>query len=277
MKENPIYTITDNVLTFERRARKYGYVMGIRSPVQDYNATPVLKVIGYNTHYGVECNPYIYTMIGGDNDGDALGMVALDEDQLNALAPYIDINDPSKGRKGLDASNPRYYDKGYLEKVNKDLTIEDISSINRVNILTMVGGKSSYDGTRKGEFHRSTWHELFYLVFGEKYGEIIENINLNNISNEEKKIIDDTFGTDPNNLTKRQVNYRKMYVNGIINMETGGENATEEFKLKDYDNNDALNSFYLNHLSDIHRQFIFDLWIEKFLIVKINPSSLVLK
>ena len=54
----------------------YAYVKGIRSPVQDYNATPVLKITGVVEHDAVEGNAAMYLIMGADNDGDTAAFLA---------------------------------------------------------------------------------------------------------------------------------------------------------------------------------------------------------
>lgn len=51
------------------------YVIAIRSPVQDYKATPVLKITGIVQHSGIECAPVMYKLMGADNDGDTAAFI----------------------------------------------------------------------------------------------------------------------------------------------------------------------------------------------------------
>ena len=76
-------TLTDEQFAnYLRNEGIYGYVVSVRSPVQDYNAVPVVKVVGTSTHKATEANAYLYKMIGGDNDGDTIGMAALDAERF---------------------------------------------------------------------------------------------------------------------------------------------------------------------------------------------------
>lgn len=131
----------------ENPTRYYGYVLGIRSPVQDYNAVPMMKVVGYAPHHAVEANAYLYTMIGGDNDGDTLGIVALDMKQVDALAKP-DSTNPSK-RLGLDATNPDYYDEEYIADISKKFKEEDAKSSPYYDVRYNYAGKNTFKFDKK--------------------------------------------------------------------------------------------------------------------------------
>lgn len=93
--------------------RTVAYVLGARSPIQDYKATPVLKIVGLNQHSGMECHPAMYKYMGGDNDGDTAAFIPVKYDEVE------------NGRLSFaDSTKLDFYDDGYLQSVSKDLFID---------------------------------------------------------------------------------------------------------------------------------------------------------
>lgn len=84
--------------------RTVAYVLGARSPIQDYKATPVLKVVGLNQHSGMECHPAMYAYMGGDNDGDTAAFIPV---------KYDDVENGSL--KYADSTKLEFYDEGYTD------------------------------------------------------------------------------------------------------------------------------------------------------------------
>lgn len=113
----------------------YAYVLGARSPVQDTGAVPVFKVIGYSNSYAARVNPYAYTMMGADNDGDTFGMALVNIDHVEnggPLAPLLatnfnyysfdeDVRKDGSVKHYLVAQNPEMFGKGKDGEADIDL------------------------------------------------------------------------------------------------------------------------------------------------------------
>ena len=103
-RERVTFRITDQY--------KYGWMLSMRSPVQDFNAVSLIKIVGYHDHMALEADKYLYKRIGGDNDGDTLGLIAINANQYKYL-------------KSLDATQESFYDIGYFDKVDKDYLMSE--------------------------------------------------------------------------------------------------------------------------------------------------------
>lgn len=116
------------------------YVAGIRSPVQDHNATPILKITGVVEHGAIEGNAAMYAIMGGDNDGDTAAFLAVKHEEVtNGVF------------KNLDASKQSYYDKDYLEALKGDLT-PNADKLNTLNYYKQASTKYAYIGKNTSEF-----------------------------------------------------------------------------------------------------------------------------
>jgi hypothetical protein len=152
---------TFNTATFvDGLARTYLYVLAARSPVQDTDAVPVFRVIGYSeVSYAARVNVYNYNMMGADNDGDTFGM---------ALLTPKDVEDIDSPLRALLATNYNYYsideksdDKGitnYLLIQNEELIGKDVKIVDDVYRMPMVdtidyGMGRNYTG--KNTFNRN--------------------------------------------------------------------------------------------------------------------------
>ena len=132
------------------------YVMGVRYPVQDINATPVLKITGIVEHSAVVCNTAIYPIMGADNDGDAASFSMIKFDEVKTFDPIKNkwVSNEKSDIKYLNASRKDFYDNGYLENIaSGDMHINDDGttgyipdSFNSVNPL--VGPKAAYIGKK---------------------------------------------------------------------------------------------------------------------------------
>lgn len=192
----------------------YGHVLARRSPVQDYNAVPVLKVVGVSKSAATEANIYLYNMIGGDNDGDVLGMAGLNNEQYDILAPR-------KGDKrgGLDATNPDYYDEGYLDNVDADAMKGTALKIQGTDPRFAYVGKKTFDGIR-GDRNAYTWTELYKVAFDvdvTKLGLKAEPIK--ELSLDYAKNVDDTL--------------LNTYMNAIVRMRNNSSNYDAFLDSKD--------------------------------------------
>ena len=178
---NPIYEKHngENVLVYVEAIKikdimqsAYAYVAAVRSPVQDYNATPILKVTGFVTHAAMECNAYLYGIIGGDNDGDTAAFTLINRD-------YVECD--TNGKRGilanLNSTREEFYDKDYIENVNDGGYHIDFktNNVKKSNVeyegidfrYSYMGKKTTTKGTRGGHPHY-TFEEIFSTVFTEK-------------------------------------------------------------------------------------------------------------
>lgn len=187
--DRKLISADDIVFEGKYRHKYYGWVLGIRSPVQDYNAVPMLKVTGYNNHHTVEANAYVYKIIGGDNDGDTLGMVAVNFDNYKYL-------------KGLDATKEEYYDAqfkydkknkrwvSYLEVIERDLNMSEPNSHTERDARYYYAGKNTFaEGTR----NHYSWYELYRIAYGESILESITDSKDTGIDANEKKFYIDVI------------------------------------------------------------------------------------
>lgn len=116
------------------------YVAGIRSPVQDHNATPILKITGVVEHGAIEGNAAMYAIMGGDNDGDTAAFLAVKHEEVtNGVF------------KNLDTSKQSYYDKDYLDVLKGDL-VPDADKLNTLNYYKQASTKYAYIGKNTSEF-----------------------------------------------------------------------------------------------------------------------------
>ena len=243
--EGNIITPGDTIV-FRHTDRRYvGYMLAIRVPLQNYNSTPVVKVTGFTDHEAFEANAYMYGMMGADNDGDTAGLVALSKEQLEALAPTNSVeyerlkqkfgrelteeefNESANTlRGGLYAGNLSYYDKGYLEKVYKDLKDPD-ELVDKTYSIFNFGyqntGKKTYIeqdknhnnvNIRPGFFKRYMWHELYWLTFindKQKAATLVKNIK--------------SLYKTPTDLDSL---HKSVYLNSIIRYATNGYNVVPE-------------------------------------------------
>lgn len=245
------------------------YVLAARSPVQDYNAVPVLKIKGISIGAATEANAYLYSMIGGDNDGDTLGMTPLEEFQLDALAPKND-----KGiREGLDATNLDYYDKflpnkdrSYLEDVDGDIQEGDLTESQDVTSRLSYTGKQTFEGTRdKADVKGYRWDELFILAFGDK---VIKDISEIKLTTKEKEDADQLFEKSKN----KEAN-KRFYVNVIVRALTKGNNTLpimadvfgKEVQVGEFKGFDKakINEMFNSNKALIYKRFAFDQRVTK--------------
>lgn len=254
--------IKDKAVIFKKRARKYGYVLAARSPVQDYNAVPILKVIGYNAGSATKANAYLYSLIGGDNDGDTIGMLALSKDQYGPLRS-IDKEDPFKELRALDATLDEYYDEGYIDRINNvDLIYSDLPKINKIDLRYAFVGKKTFGKAREDEFGRFNWHEIYLLIFGDVVKDYIKNIAI------PSKLPSVFVGN-----SARAMAYKRMYLNAIIRNISGGTNeliGDEElnphgyvFTNDDYTDNEAVNNMFDNFKNQAVQRYLFDIELYK--------------
>lgn len=246
--------------------RTEAYVMAIRTPVQDYNATPIVKVVGACNHAAVECNAYIYKMMGGDNDGDTAVFLPVD---YNAVRNNDgSINTDSIG--DLDSTETTYYDEGYIRKrETDDMKYEDNSLINALDgyvsgdMRYAFIGKNTVPKGVRGRTAHYTYYELYIAADKDIFKDInTEGIKLNNLVEEDKK--------DPENTYK-------FWVNVHIRLNNKGANYTDTFT--DYKDSKA---YYEKHKNDIDRirkieKYVQTHKLKEYLPAKYNEVDFILR
>ena len=129
------------------------YVMAVRSPVQDYGATPVVKITGVVEHGAIEGNPAMYKNMGADNDGDTAAFIA------------CKYNEVTEGvLKNLDASYESFYNDNQLKNLrNKDLGIKLTD-----NLADNAGRYYKYATTNYAYIGKKTSSETGYSIKEDK-------------------------------------------------------------------------------------------------------------
>ena len=131
------------------------YVIAIRSPVQDYAATPVLKITGVVEHAAVEGNAAMYPIMGADNDGDTAAFIAAKADEVkDGCLKNLNASIKSEVSEYADG----YYDKGYLQSLKGDLGIKqkDNAADNAINYYKHASTKYAYIGKKTSSSTRFT-------------------------------------------------------------------------------------------------------------------------
>jgi len=217
---NVLYTVgKNNTVSFARNnlGRKFGWVLTARWPIQDANSTPTLKIIGYHDHAAIEANPYMYKMMGADNDGDTIGMIGLSQQQF--IDGRFDRDDATKESyydEGYWAWDPikkqRKYVKGYLEKIREELkpSVKTNKRIQNINYEYTSVGKSVFERVRS----TYKWSELY----GSLYEGIQKDIDslvipetlessVNVVPTKNKALPNVTLNSPRKNLTGNQIKY----------------------------------------------------------------------
>jgi hypothetical protein len=256
-----LYTREDKngkvVITFNKQQQYSGRVLGVRSPVQDYNAVPMLKIIGFSTHSGAEANAWLYSMTGGDNDGDTYGFAAIGIKQRDHL-------------KGLDATRAEYYDAGYIDRNQPKKEFKGGMKLDQTSVENAYVGKNTflvkYNDTQGEEIKtkiRESYErsELDAIAYGKAFLK-----KFNDVTAQELKDAEKAFTADSGYTMKR------AYVNMIIrNMTQGDNTATKDnnkdgiiFTESDYDlkNNTAtakakIDQIYNKYKETIHKYYIY--------------------
>jgi hypothetical protein len=234
--------------------RAYGWMLSMRSPVQDYNAVPLMKVVGFHDHQALEANKYLYGMIGGDNDGDTLGMILIDKNQYEYL-------------KELDATQIKYYDKGYFEKVDEDYITEKSGKyfnkktleITDIDIETSNVGKKTFGQYKKDTPIRTSYtqDELYLQTFSDLS---LEDANV-------KKVLKGVH-KDFESIIMKDEKLLRTYTNVIVRFLTGGYDNFQEGNIKNlkpewkpfntnegYNNIDAMKKFVKLHLEETEMRY----------------------
>ena len=246
-----MYTINKNgTLTFNKNklGQLAGYVVAMRSPVQDYNSVPMLKVIGHHTHNAVESNIYLYGLIGGDNDGDTIGMLALDShEEINGKIQksYFD---------NVDATKDEYYDTGTIADINdkqsKLLGVEE--HIDNMDIRFASVGKKTFGQMKTintaGEKIKVPIRD--HYSWGEIFGGSDKNI---------QKDIDNLDVTDID-ITKWGNSTKRFYLNVAVRKQTQGENVLDNLTEQDYLDTNKVTALLKGELATIaKRYYLFDM------------------
>jgi len=222
----------------------YTYVLAVRSPVQDYAATPVLKAIGFSTSYAVNVNVYAYNMMGADNDGDTMGM---------GLLKFSDVEGDNAPLRELLATDLNYYSideeidkKGnlisYLEKANRELFAKDKvendqhfmsgAKLISYSVGRNQRGKNTLNKDIRGEEGEYLNVEMYRLISGDTYNQLAKSVE-NNL--------------EP--LDTNDVDTLRLYVNAHVRINNEGNDVssvedTSIQKVSDYFNVDKLKDYY---------------------------------
>jgi hypothetical protein len=248
------YTITINA----KPQRKFGWMLTMRSPVQDYNAVSLIKIIGYHDHNALEADKYLYLRTGADNDGDTLGMIAINPDKKQ----YLEV---------LDATQESFYDQGYFEGVDRGYikktdtgfvtpTRPNINGIDIINSNVgreFVGSYTDEEGNKKKIRSNYTWSELYIQTF-EKYN--IEKIITEEATN--KKFISRYPDLENKFITDEAL--VRTYLNAYIRRATGGYDTIKDFKIDDYGSLKKMVGYIKKYkiLNDLVGRYAFDLSIK---------------
>jgi hypothetical protein len=241
--------------------QSYAYVLAARSPVQDTGAVPVFKVIGFSTSYAAKVNPYAYSMMGADNDGDTFGMALIETkhvDEGGALRPLL-------------ATDPNYY--SFDEEVNNEtgelfnyITEQNAEMFGRsgsnINLTKNSDGTYSYNMEKVEPIdyrytRNYTGKNTFRARNIKNYTEIEllkqldENI-FNDLASKVQK--DGLLDLDINQADDRELIRR--YINVFIRMNNKGKDTTDTFSIKDYNlkdkgSNEKLIEFFNNNKDNI--------------------------
>ena len=198
----------------------YMYMLAVRSPVQDYNATPILKITGFVEHPAMECNPYLYGIIGGDNDGDTAAFTCIKRKHME----YQDGEKLPIGRK-LDATREDFYDKGYIEKVNKKglhfASREEETNLEVESNVTYGGTDSRYAYMGKRTVPEDVRTTHAHYTFEELFSYALTETELKTILKEVKDISEDE-------IEQHLKNNKTFWINVHIRKLTGGTNYVKE-------------------------------------------------
>lgn len=195
----------------ENFADYFGRVLTLRSPVQDYNASPIMSIVGISEHHAVESTPYLYKMIGGDNDGDTIGMAIVGKKDFDDyLTP-------------LDATKDEYYDEGYIADIAKKVVPKDKDSQGLLNRkdndkfgekdLRFVNvGKNTF-GNRNIIRKNFTWYEIYNHAFEDNkyFKEALKNIPQVSLA-----------------INDENISKVALYLNAAIRTITGGEDLHKD-------------------------------------------------
>jgi len=262
--DRKIYTIDKSGLTisFQDKAIRYGYVLAVRSPVQNYGAVPIIKVVGFSDHYNVELSPYIYSMMGMDNDGDQIGMTAVKHELIS-----------SGELKSLDATNEDYYrnmgkekDKknkspNYLLSVTEDLMYAKNSKTTVFDMRASYKGKSTFNSKIRKDNLR-TFTEIFVNAFGDQFKKLFSSTaKLTDAERHIKKQIDDLAKT----ITTIDIDEMRKWTNVIIRLENGDSDYDGKAftKVDDYLNDQKIKIFVSKNEEYIKKFMAFEMLYDK--------------
>lgn len=211
------------------------YVMGIRTPVQDYAATPIVKITGIHTHAALEANPSMYPYMGADNDGDtaALVMVKHKEVEYGVF-------------RNLDSTKEDYYDKGKLEKINDDLAIDktqvkDVTFYGADFRRAFIGKKTAPKEVRDGESKHYTYTELI-ASFDDKFiDKVYKDHNLA------------SYKIDTSKFSEGEKDIRFWILSHHWITTQDGSNIPEGYSKKFWENSKEYRDYYNKHKDEIEK------------------------
>jgi hypothetical protein len=252
-----------NAADYAEVKQTYAYVLGARSPVQDTGAVPVFKVIGYSTSYAAKVNPYAYTMMGADNDGDTFGM---------ALLQLKHVEGADAPLKPLLATDANYYsfDEKYDEEtgvVQNYITEQNKELFGSTKLVKDANGNYVYNmGKVESIDYRFTRNYSGKNTFNaresksytqiELYKQLDENI-FKDLANKVQK--DGLLQLDLNNPE----DYKKalLYINVFIRMNNKGSDSNDTFKYtRKKETNDYLNQAKVKQFFEENKENILTLY-----------------
>lgn len=236
----------------------YMYLLAARSPVQDTGAVPVVKVIGYHNGYTMNANPYMYRMMGADNDGDTLG---------GALIEYRHV-EPGGALNALDATRASYYHvdddtnddgtyRSYLDKSNDDqfsntnatvkltdgvytYTVPSTQALSFRPTKNYPGKRTFLKGVRAYNNNEFTNIELFQLLNPETL-----NILRDKVTNNTNVLTDVEMQSK---LSKTQHQKLMLFVNAYLHIMNKGSDV---YTLPWYMDQAQIMKYYKDHRADI--------------------------
>ena len=269
----------------------------VRVPVQNYNAIPIVKVIGSTTHASTECFSYIYKMIGGDNDGDTAAFIPVDRRA---------IKDENSPLAKLDSTKQTYYDSiKAIEGTDIETKYDYITNVNE-DCLYLYKNDNRYlmsDFTDKyvssdmryaywGKFALGNFkgirgnrpHYAYYELWNNMYSKEFNKISVNELEKIYGKQLDKelTEVDSKNNPSINAEDTKAFWVNVYTLQKTKGEPINNRVPKtnKDYIDNyntDTINKFYEDHIEEIYKMRLIDAILTEnpeALLPKLNESDL---
>lgn len=264
----------------ENLKRTEAYVLAVRYPVQDINATPLVKITGIVEHSAVECNAMMYKYMGADNDGDAASFT---------MIKYKDASDENSPLKELDASREEFYDPGDLEELSGDF-----SKTNTIPDNSRVGPTVAYIGKKTSPSSKFTLDENGNPIqLKNKNGkeisasvraQIIERTDSNNKKYYE--VVSDNHYTYTELIYKDTELYKQLkkefkkanihnvkfegsetnnifWLNSHVWLNNKGQNAPKGINAKEfYSNGEMLKKYYQKYKSEIDEIKAMEYWLE---------------
>jgi hypothetical protein len=236
----------------------YAYVLSARSPVQDYGAVPVFKVIGFSKSYAAKVNVYAYEMMGADNDGDTFGMALIQTkhvDNNGALRPLL-ATDANYYSFDEELNNDKteikttYIDKQNKEMIGSESVANNIYNLGKVNLIDYrftrnYTGKNTFG---RGVIEQARKDKSYTQI--ELYKQLDENI----FKDLATKVQNNLKVLDP----VKDIYLIKRFINVFIRMNNDGNDGNEDFvydeklNINDYSDDKKVIEFYNKNKDNIN-------------------------